>query len=209
MSYAIADGFNIWFNGYDNQLYCVGQGPSATTISASPNVSTFGSNVVIQGTVMDTSAGTTQAQQAADFPTEFHKSVLSMKDWMGYVYQQKPEPTNFTGVPVQIYVLDSNGNYRQIGTSMTDENGKYSLTWTPDVAGNYTVYAQFAGTAGYWPSSDETSFNIMNAASSTIAPTATPTSAADQYFVPFSVAIIVVIVIIGVVLALMISKKHA
>ena len=210
MSYAIADGFNIWFNGYDNQLYCVGQGPSATTISASPNVSTFGSNVVIQGTVMDTSAGTTQAQQAADFPHGVPvSSDASMKDWMGYVYQQKPEPTNFTGVPVQIYVLDSNGNYRQIGTSMTDENGKYSLTWTPDVAGNYTVYAQFAGTAGYWPSSDETSFNIMNAASSTIAPTATPTSAADQYFVPFSVAIIVVIVIIGVVLALMISKKHA
>ena len=29
MSYAMADGYNTWFNGYDNQIYVVGRGPSA------------------------------------------------------------------------------------------------------------------------------------------------------------------------------------
>ena len=54
----------------------------------------------------DISAGTTQDQQAADFPNGVPvASDASMKDWMGYVYQQKPLPTNFTGVPVTIDVL--------------------------------------------------------------------------------------------------------
>ena len=42
---------------------------------------------------------------------------------MGYVYQQQPLPNNFTGVPVTIDVMDSNGNYRNIGTATTDATG--------------------------------------------------------------------------------------
>jgi hypothetical protein len=128
---------------------------------------------------------------------------------MGYVYQQQPEPTNFTGVPVNIYVLDSNHNYRQIGTATTNENGMYTLTWTPDIAGNYTVYANFAGTNGYWPSSDTTSFTAMQA-SATAAPTATPLSGvATQTALEYGiVAIIIVIIIIGAVLALLLTRKH-
>ena len=44
----------------------------------------------------------------------------------------------------------------------------YTLTWTPDIPGNFTVYANFAGTNGYWPSSAETSFAVDT-------PVATPT----------------------------------
>ena len=33
MSYAMADGYNTWFNGYDDQIYVVGRGPSDTTVS--------------------------------------------------------------------------------------------------------------------------------------------------------------------------------
>jgi outer membrane protein assembly factor BamB len=36
-SYAIADGYATWFNGYDNQIYVVSRGPSALTVSA-PNI---------------------------------------------------------------------------------------------------------------------------------------------------------------------------
>ena len=50
-------------------------------------------------------------------------SDASMKDWMGYVYQQKPLPTNFTGVEVTLSVVDANGNYRTIGTATTDVTG--------------------------------------------------------------------------------------
>jgi hypothetical protein len=206
---AIADGFATVFNGYDNQIYSIGRGPSATTVTASPKVSTYGDNVVIEGTVVDISAGTTQNQQAADFPNGVPcASDASMKDWMGYVYQQKPLPTNFTGVQVTIDVLDSNGNYRNIGTATTDATGNYNLVWTPDIAGNYTVIATFHGTNGYWPSYTETAFNIMNAPAATPSPTPTPASAADLYFVPLSIGMIVAIVIIGALLAVLILRKR-
>ena len=133
-----------WFNGYDDQIYVVGRGPSHLTVTAPNNAVDSGTPVVIRGTVMDISAGTTQTQQAADFPNGVPvSSDASMKDWMGYVYQQKPIPTNFTGVPVTIDVVDSNGNYRNIGTATTDATGMYSFTWTPDISGNYTVIATF------------------------------------------------------------------
>ncbi len=144
--FIVADGYATFFNGYDSQLYSVGRGPSVTTANAQP----FGTEVVISGTVMDTSTGTKQAQQTADFPKGVPvSSDASMGQWMSYVYQQQAQPTNFTGVPVAISVLDSNGNYRGIGTATTDESGSYSLTWTPDIPGNFTVYATFAGTNGY------------------------------------------------------------
>ena len=128
MSYAMADGYNTWFNGYDNQIYVVGRGPSSLTVTAPNNAVDSGSPVVIRGTVMDVSAGTTQTQQAGQFPNGVPvSSDASMKDWMGYVYQQKPIPTNFTGVQVTVDVLDSNGNYRNIGTATTDATGMYSF----------------------------------------------------------------------------------
>ena len=107
MGYAIADGYSTFFNSYDDSIYSLGQGPSATTVTASPSVSTLGDNVVIKGTVMDVSAGTKQAEQAADFPNGVPcASDASMSQWMSYVYQQQPEPKNFTGVPVMISVTD-------------------------------------------------------------------------------------------------------
>jgi hypothetical protein len=131
-----------------------------------------------------------------------------MREWMGYVYQQKPLPTNFTGVPVTIDVLDSNGNYRNIGTATTDATGSYSLTWTPDIPGTYTVVANFAGTKGYWPSSTETSFAVDNAPIATTAPTAVPLTAADMYFVPAIAGLFVLIIIVAIVLALLMLRKR-
>ena len=209
ISYAMADGYNTWFNGYDNSIYVVGRGPSATTTEAAPAVSTIGSNVVIRGTVMDVSAGTTQTQQAADFANGVPcASDASMTQWMGYVYQQQAPPTNFTGVPVTISVTDSNNNCYNIGQAKTDSTGMYSLTWKPTVAGNYTVTATFGGTNGYWPSTSETTFNIMNAPVATAAPTPTPASNTNTYVLGLGIAIIVVIIIVGAVLALLMLRKR-
>ena len=207
--WATADGFITCMNGLDNNIYSIGRGPSVTTVTA-PNVGlSFGTPIVIKGTVMDISAGTTQTTQAADFPNGVPcSSDASMKDWMGYVYQQKPLPTNFTGVPVTISVLDSNGNFRPIGTATTDATGTFRLTWTPDIPGNFTVVASFAGTNGYWPSNSEDGFNVMQAPAATTAPTPTPASMADLYFLPVSIAIIIAIVIVGAVLALLMLRKR-
>ncbi len=211
-SYAMADGFNTWFNGYDNQICTVGRGPSATTVTAGPKFSTIGNSVVIEGTVTDISAGTKRDQQVADFPNGVPvASDASMGQWMSYVYQQQSMPTNFTGVPVQFYVLDSNGNYRQIGSATTDESGSYSLTWTPDIIGNFTVYANFAGTNGYWPSSAETHFNVGSpAATAPVATAQTNLATAGDlmtYIVASAIAIIIVIVIIGVLIIVMQRKR--
>ena len=88
-------------------------------------------------------------------------------------------PTNFTGVKVQIAVLDSNGNHYPVGTVTTDASGMYTLSYTPTIAGNFTVFATFAGTNGYWPSSAETSF-VATGAHATEAPTATPLTGSSK-----------------------------
>ena len=205
-SYAVADGYNTFFNGYDNQIYVVGRGPSSTTA----NVEAFGSNVVISGAVRDVSAGVKQTEQAADFPNGVPcASDASMSAWMSYVYQQQPEPTNFTGVPVVVAVTDSNGNTRTIGTATTDSSGTYSLTWAPDIPGNFTVTATFCGTKGYYGSTAETHFYAPPAA--TPAPTTAPllnyvtSSDLMAYIVVAVIAIIIAVAIVG----LLVLRKKA
>ncbi len=209
MSYAIADGFATFFNGYDNQIYSVGRGPSSTMVQAPLTAATVGVNVVIQGTVMDISAGTKQNQQAADFPNGVPcASDVSMGDWMGYVYQQKPLPTNFTGVPVSIDAVDPNGNLVHIGTATTNANGLYHYTWTPpNVPGDYAVTATFAGTNGYWPSSATTAMNVVGEhPTPTPAPSA-PASNTDTYVAGSAIAIIIVVIIVGALIILMQRRR--
>jgi hypothetical protein len=207
-AYALADGFETWFNGYDDQIYVVGRGPSATTVQTPLASIPLGSSLVIQGTVTDISAGTQQSEQKADFPSGVPvASDASMTQWMGHVYQQKPLPTNFTGVSVTVDVLDSNGNYRNIGTAVTDATGTYSLQWKPDITGKYTVIATFHGNNGYWPSYSETSFAVDPAA-----PTASPYPVVnlpptEMYFAASTAAIIIAIAIVGAVIVLMLRKR--
>jgi len=208
-SWVTADGFTTTMNGLDNNIYSIGRGPSTLTVQAPSTGTAMGTPIVIKGTVMDISAGTTQTQQAADFPQGVPvSSDVSMKDWMGYVYQQKPLPNNFTGVDVTVDVVDSNGNFRNIGTTTTDTTGTFRLTWTPDIPGDYTVVATFHGNNGYWPSYAEDGFTVMQAHPTTAVPTQEPASTADTYILPIGIAIIVVIIIIGAILALLILRKH-
>jgi hypothetical protein len=160
---------------------------------------------------MDISAGTKQTEQASDFPNGVPcASDASMSQWMSHVYQQQAEPTNFTGVTVMLNAIDPNGNYITLGTATTDATGHFIYSWqTPQVPGKYTVTATFAGTNGYWGSNDETGMIIQNAPA-TSAPTATPLSglASNSTLMYGIVAIIIVIVIIGVVLAMLVTRKH-
>ncbi len=106
-----------------------------------------------------------------------------------------------------INVIDANNNYRTIGTATTDESGYYSIAWTPDISGKYTVIATFAGTNGYWGSSAKTGFTVDEPTTTgTPQPTQAP-SMADIYFVPGIAAVIIVIVIVGAVLLLALRKR--
>ena len=206
---AIADGYMVYLNLYDIQLYTVGKGPSATTVTASPKVSVQGSSVVIEGTVTDIAAGTTQNAQAARFPNGVPAvSDDSMSAWMEYVYMQKPRPTNATGVEVVLSVLDANSNFREIGTVTTDSDGFYTLNWMPDIEGPYTLYASFAGSESYWPSHAVSSFAVDSVPQATT--TQQPVAAVPQtemYVLGIGVAIIIAIAIVGAVLFRAIKKR--
>jgi hypothetical protein len=203
MSYAMADGYNTWFNGYDNSIYVVGRGPTALTVTAPHAGLAFGQPVIISGTLMDIASGTGQDEPAARFPNGVPcASDAIMKDWMAYVYQQQPSPTNFTGVPVDIYVLDSNNNQYLIGTAMTDSSGAFRFTWTPIISGDFTVLATFAGTNAYYGSCAEDGFTVMQA---TAPPSEPASNVVEQapvgtYFVVSTIAIIIAIAIVGILL---------
>jgi hypothetical protein len=202
----VADGYMAFANLYDNQVYVVGKGPSKLDIDINNNVVQQGSSVLITGSVTDIATGTTQKEQSARFPDGVPAvSDASMGQWMAYVYEQKPSPTNVTGVPVTLSVIDANGNYQTIGTATTS-NGFYSLAWTPQIKGTYTVYASFAGTNAYYPSNAVSAFTVDEAAA-TVAPTETPQSAADLYFIPAIVGVIIAIIVVGAVLALLVMRK--
>jgi hypothetical protein len=204
-SFAIAYGKLVYLNGYDGQIYCFGKGRSATTIDAPATAITLGSSLVIRGTVTDQSPGDTcLGIPAAGTPAV---SDESMTTWMEYLYQQKPQPTNATGVKVNIAVIDANGNYRTIGTTTSSMDGFYSYNWTPDIAGQYTVYATFEGSESYYASRAVTSFAVDPVAA-TVAPTQPPQSATDLYFLPAIIGVIIAIVVVGAVLALLVTKNH-
>jgi hypothetical protein len=157
---------------------------------------------------MDNSPGTTGTDIKLRFPNGVAAvSDASQSDWMMYVYKQFEQPTNATGVPIVINVVDANGNYRQIGTTTSDSTGYYSLNWTPDISGKYQVYVTFAGCKAYYGSGATNSFVVdQPAATATPMPTQAP-SAADQYFLPISAALVVLVIIVLAMLAVMMMRK--
>jgi len=204
----IGDSIIAAFNTYDNRIYAIGKGPSAITVSA-PNFGIqLGTSIIISGTVTDVSAGAKDSAIASRFPNGLPAvSDDCQSEWMRYVYMQFPRPTNISGVPVQINVIDANGNYRTIGTTSSDENGYFSFNWKPDITGAYQVFAVFEGSQSYWPSIAEASFIIDDPApAATQQPTQNP-STSDLYLLPGIAGIIVTIIVVGAAIILLQRKR--
>jgi hypothetical protein len=205
---AVADGYLTTINSYDAQIYVIGKGPSAMTVEAPMAAVELGKSLVIRGTVTDISAGTKQDEQAARFPNGVPAvSDKSMDEWMEYVYMQKPRPTDVTGVEVTLSVLDSNNNFRELGTTTSNPDGFFTLNWKPDIAGQYTVYASFAGSESYWPSHAVTSFAVDPApeAPPIVEPQVLPPT--EMYVTGAAVAIIVAVAVTGAILALLLKRR--
>jgi hypothetical protein len=130
---------------------------------------------------------------------------------MEYVYMQQPMPTNTTGVQVSFSVLDANGNLRNIGSTTSDANGGFSFTWTPDITGAYTVYASFAGSESYYPTSTQAYINAASPSASGspggTTGTTTSTSTADLYFIPAIVGVIIILIVILALLAVLLRRR--
>ncbi len=164
---AISDGYLVFANAYDGQIYSIGKGPSATTVTAPDVAVTQGSSIVIRGTVTDQSPGSKAKGTAAI-------SDDNMTAWMEYMFEQQPRPNNVIGVEVTLDAIDPNNNRIPIGTATSDASGLFSFLWqTPAVPGKYTVIATFAGSNSYWPSYAETAVGVV--APPSAAPTQTPT----------------------------------
>ena len=207
-TFAVADGTLIYWNNYDEQVYAVAKGPSATTVDAPKAAITLGGSLVITGTVTDVSAGTKQHEQASRFPNGVPAvSDESMSHWMEYVYMQKAKPKDTVGVDVTISVIDANGNHRDIGTATSDASGFYSFQWVPDIPGKYTVVATFPGTEGYYGSNDEAAFAVDNAPPAPETPEA-PVDNTPTLITYATVGIIASIAIVGAIIAFLLLRKH-
>jgi outer membrane protein assembly factor BamB len=209
-STSYADGYIVTSSTYDNNIYCIGKGPSAATVTASPEVSMQGNSVLIKGTVTDISPGTNKFVQSARFPSGVPAIAdADMQAWMEYLYMQQALPSNAKGVEVTLDTVDPNGNFVHIGTVTSDIAGKFSYVWTPEVPGKYTVLATFAGSKSYWPSYAETAIAVSEAAP-TPAPTAVSQSniaTTTDLMMYMAVGVIAIIIAIAIVGLLILRKR--
>jgi len=200
---AAADGYVIGVGIYDGNLYSVGKGQTLTAVTAQQQV---GGSVLIQGSVLDQSAGQPDTPAISD---------ANMSVWMDYTHMQNSTllnaHANYIGVPVTLTAVSSSGATINLGSVTSDGAGHFAYQWNPTTTGLYTVYATFAGTDSYFSSYAETSATVAITAAPTSTPTATPTTSnlatnADimTYIVVAAVAIIIAIAIVGVLLL----RKH-
>ncbi len=184
-----ADGKLLSLNGYDNQIYCFGKGPSATTVEAPLTAVTKGSSVVIQGTVTDQSPGKMGTPCVSD---------ADQSAWMEYLYMQQPIPTTVTGVQVVLTATGPDGT-TNIGTVTSDMSGNFATMWTPNAEGLYKITATFMGTESYGSSYAETAIGV-SAATAATATTNASSAPVDIYIIVATIVILIAIVIAIVVL---------
>jgi len=162
----ISNGILVDYSNYDGNVYAVGKGKTATTVSASPVTLASKSPTTIQGTVTDQSSGNTcLGIPAAGTPAV---SDDSMTEWMNYLYMQQPKPNNAVGVPVHLTAFDPNNNTEDLGYVTSDANGNYAIQWTPPVPGVYKIIATFEGSNSYFQSSSETAITVSPAVSASV-----------------------------------------
>lgn len=111
----MADSIIATQSTYDQRVYAVGKGPSATIVEAGPASSVEGKGVVVTGMVTDVSPGTNDGV----LPMRFPNGVPAVSDanqsaWMQYVHLQYAKPADVVGVEVVISVLDPNNNAYEV-----------------------------------------------------------------------------------------------
>ena len=204
-----SDGYMVALNGYDNQIYAFGKGRTETTVITAPAINNP-SKILISGTVTDQSPGQTSLGiPAAGTPAI---SDASMSQWMEYLYQQQPKPTNASGVPVSIDATDPNGNQIHLGNTHSDSSGNYAFLADQSMlsagAGTYTITATFGGSNSYFSSASETTMAYDLPPAATAAPSPQPASVADTYFVPAIAGLFVLIIIVLIVVVLLMVRKR-
>jgi outer membrane protein assembly factor BamB len=196
----MADGYVVGLNYYDNQIYCLGKGPSSTAVTASPKIIAKGNSVMIEGTVTDQSLGTKTTEIMAKSPNAEGVPAIAdeyQEDWMEYLYMQQAIPAYFEGVEVSLDAVDPNGNFIHIDTVRSDMSGMFKKMWTPDTEGEYTIMATFGGSKAYYSSYAETAVGV-GPAPAPIQPIE-PEEPTEAPFITTEIAIIIAVVIVAVI----------
>jgi hypothetical protein len=195
----IGDSIIATMDTYDQQIYAIGKGPSEVTVAVSNGVTATGTPILISGTVMDTSPGAISEKMHLRFPKGVPAvSDESMSDFMLYVYKNFGRPTNTKGVIVTVYAQQGD-NIIDIGQTVSDDSGRFSITWTPSQEGKFDIYAYFDGSESYYGSWTKTELAVTTA---TEQPDNTPPYI--LYTIGTGIAIIIAIAIVGI---LILKKK--
>jgi hypothetical protein len=205
-----ASGYLVQLNNYDENLYCFGQGPTATTVVGPQNVTEAGQKMVIEGTVLDTSPGTyNTVEREGRFPNGL-AAVSDVGDnmtkWMEYVYMNRPRP-DVKGVPVTLSVVDSAGTATDIATVTSDSTGYYSYVYTPEQAGNFTLVARFDGSNGYYPSAAQTTFGVAAAPETPAPPPPETPPMTDTYVLASAIGIIIALAVVGAIVIVVLKRR--
>ncbi len=186
---AIADGYLLGYNLYDNRIYCIGKGPSAIEVSASPEVAIEGSSVLIKGMVTDQSSGQPNTPAISD---------ADIGAYMAFVHQQQPCPEILNGVTVKLQAINANGETTDLGTVNSDGYGLFKKLWTPSATGEYTIVATFEGTNSYGSSYAASAIGISASPDSE----QTTTSGPELMYIAAIALIAILVLAIAVVLIL-------
>jgi hypothetical protein len=208
--FAIADGYLIALNGYDAQIYCIGKGSSATTVTGSPKVSRNGDSVLIEGTVTDQSpSGKRNINGGLDLELKGTPAISDddMTAWMEYLFMQQAKPENVKGVEVTLSAIDPNGNYIPIGTVTSNIDGNYAIPYIPEVPGTYQIIAEFSGSKSYGPSSATTYLTVNEALQTPSPQPISGQSPIEMYLIGIGVAIIIAIAIVGAILFMAVKRR--
>ena len=195
----MGDSILVACDGYDQRIYAVGKGASATTVSAPDMGVPLGGSVVIRGTVTDVSPGTKDSALTARFPNGVPAVADDdMSEWMLYVYKQFERPADTMGVQVKLEAYDANGNYQNLGTTITDSYGNFGFAFEPEIPGQYWISATFEGSASYY-GSKSTTYIQVDEAPAPATPIEPEQPAAEAPFITTEVAIIAAVAVVAVI----------
>lgn len=107
-------------------------------------------------------------------------------------------------VPIYVYFSKGDSSLPINITAVTDTNGGFTVKYTPDMIGDWTIAVSYVGDATHAASNGQSqTLTVTKLATQT----PQPTSVADLYFIPSVISIIVVIIAIGVVILVVLKKQ--
>ena len=209
----MADGYLVILNSLDMQIYCIGKGPSKTSVNVEDSVISKGESVLIEGTVTDQSPGTKTTEVMAKASTAEGIPCIAdeyMTEWVEYLYQKQACPAYAEGVKVTLDAIDPNGNFVHIDTVTSDMSGMFKKMWTPDTEGEYTIIATFEGSKSYGSSYSETAIGVGPAETPSGPIEPEPTEPTEAPLITTEVAILIaaVIVAVAVIVGFWIIRKR-